>query len=321
TLTEEYMQVPLFRHYLDNIREVYSGSRDKHGNIIEFNRPEDYFSLVDSWCEEENNGVAYVTQILTDIRRGVFPDLTNEDLQEFGKQVKLAPGMPEFFEKLKKKWEGKCDIKFYIVSVGLDAIIRGSSVAKHVDGIFATKLVSRMYDLGLSDKPVLDGMANVLAPFTKSQSVIEIAKGGRKNIDKLLKDQDYVYDYRNIITIGDGLSDVSQFAYLRNKGSTTICVYKKGDINAYDKIDGNRKVRDRVSALLARDYNEDSMLWHYINSSIYKILNRQCEFDQVVLNRFRKKKIKDEKLRETVAEHIESCLECNGLYGFFSERP
>jgi 2-hydroxy-3-keto-5-methylthiopentenyl-1-phosphate phosphatase len=320
TLTEQYMQIPLFEAYFDNIKDAYKGTKDKNGNVIKFEHPSDYFKIVDSWAEP-NNGVAYVTQILTDIRLGVFPELTNEDLKQFGSKIELAPGLPAFFSRMKKKWENQCDIKFYIISVGFEEMIKGSAIAEHVDGIYGTKLVSRLHKLGKIDKPILDGVANIMTPFSKTKSIIEIAKGGKENIDKLMGSEEYELDYRNIITIGDGLSDVSQFAYLTNKGSLSICVYKIEDKQAFDRIMGNETVRDRVSALLQRDYRSNSMMNQYINKNIYRIIHKECNFDQSVLNREKKNKINDPKLRKVVKDHLETCSECNGLYSLAWEPP
>lgn len=320
TLTEEYMEEPLIAHYMDNVKRAYNGLKDKNGEVITFDSPSDYFKIVDRWGEP-NNGVAYVSQILNDIGAGIFPNVTNQDLRHFGQHIKMAPGIPQFFEKLKKEYYGKCDLKFYIVSVGLKEMIAGNSVAKYVDGVYGTELVSlaNMYDP--SKSAVLDSVAKIMTPFAKSYSAIEIAKGGKENVDKLMGHDEYTLDYRNIITVGDGLSDVSQFAYLNKKGSKIICVYKMGDKIAFEKINENKIVRERVSALLGRDYREGSMLWSYLKKSINNILSRKCDFDPLLLDISKKGKLRDKGIKGIIDEHTENCNECRSLYGFEWEPP
>ncbi|MEK6816744.1 MAG: hypothetical protein AABY09_03960 [Nanoarchaeota archaeon] len=320
TLTEEYMEEPLIAHYMDNVKRAYHGLRDKNGDVITFDSPSDYFRIVDRWGEP-NNGVAYVSQMLHDIRAGVFPNVTNDDLRHFGQYIRMAPGVPEFFEKLKQEFEGDCELKYYIVSVGLKEMILGNPVAKYVDGVYGTEMVSlaNMYD---PSKPaVLDSVARIMTPFSKSHSAIEVAKGGKENVNRVMGHNEYTLDYRNIITIGDGLTDVSQFAYLNKKGSKNICVYKMGDNNAFEKINNNKIVRERVSALLGRDYREGSMLWTYLKRSVNQILSRGCDFDPLLLDMYRKKKIRDARIKKIIDEHTEKCTECRGLYGFEWEPP
>ena len=62
TLSEEYQQMPLFRGFSENIKKEYG---------IE---PEDYFRVL---CKGTDIGVGSLEQMLNDVKKGIFPGLTN----------------------------------------------------------------------------------------------------------------------------------------------------------------------------------------------------------------------------------------------------
>lgn len=327
TLTEQYMQIPFLEAHFDNIVEHHDEKwKRPDESVIRIRKPEDWFQIVDAWGVP-NNGISYLSQFLVDIKDGVFPNITNDILKEFGSQVKLAPGLPEFYGALKEKWKNECEISNFILSVGFKAMIEGSAVASHVDGIYGTEFVSLAHKADVARgidpprEPVLDAIKCAVTPFSKSQHMIEIAKGGPENVDKLMSHSEYAFDYRNMITRGDSGTDISQFAIMRKRGAKTLCLYKLGDVDAFNKIMGNPLVRDRAHALHQRDYTVGSRHWGSINGIIAQMLNRKCDYDPVILDIYRKHKLRDTEIDAIVGKHIENCPECSGLYQFDWERP
>ena len=327
TLTEQYMQIPLLEAYFDNIVEHHDKKwKNPDGSVIRIKKPEDWFRVVDAWGVP-NNGIAYVSQFLADIRDGVFPNITNDDLREFGSRVQLAPGAPESLEVFREKWRDECDIHYFINSVGFKAMIEGSDYVDYMDEIYATELYSlaHMSDVvgGIDPprEPVLDAIRTAVTPFSKSQHMIEIAKGGYDKVDRLMSHSEYAFDYRNMCTVGDSGTDISQFAIMRKRGAPVLCLYKIGDVGAFNKIIDNPLVRDRANALLQRDFRVGSRFWGYLNGQIVRMLNRKCDYDPVILDIYRKHKLRETEIDATVSKHIENCPECSGLNQFDWERP
>jgi hypothetical protein len=88
TLTHGYMQSPLFKAYGVDPDEFWDES----------NGLQAYYGAIG--CNVSADTV-YLNHILTYVREGRFPDLTNKKLRELGSQIELAPGLPEFFEEMR----------------------------------------------------------------------------------------------------------------------------------------------------------------------------------------------------------------------------
>ena len=138
----------------------------------------------------------------------------------------------------------------------------------------------------------------------------------------MLQHFEYMFDYRNMIVLGDGTSDISQFAYARRKGSRIIGVYRHDSREAYDNIRTNKLIQDRCNAILPRDYREDSDLWNYINQKIRIMIKRKCNFDPELVDMERKKKIRDPVLLRRVRRHVnQECDYCRGLKEWYPVAP
>lgn len=78
--------------------------------------------------------LAYLTWILENVGEGKrFGMLTNAQLRELGKGLEFYPGIPELFADLKAITEQhpltRPVVEFYVVSGGLEEVIRGTSIA------------------------------------------------------------------------------------------------------------------------------------------------------------------------------------------------
>ena len=72
-------------------------------------------------------------KLLLDLTAPLMPlcGLTNQDLREFGATLKPHPGVPEFFDDIRKKVadiDPEIKVQFWVVSGGLEEIIRGCAV-------------------------------------------------------------------------------------------------------------------------------------------------------------------------------------------------
>lgn len=342
TLTEEYQQIALFQDSLDKIKEKYNSHKIKNKKI-EINSPLDYFKISDAWSTQ-HDGLGYIQQMLFDMNNGVLPPLSNRDLREYGKKIKLSEGVPEFMKNLREEFSDECYIGFYIVSVGLSEMIKGTGIDKCVDGIYATDLVSlRLLHNKFSEKEInkqinkyglegnvdlsvlldimpVDSLRNLVQPFSKTACVIDIAKGGPSKRDNLLRSEDFLFNYNNMIFIGDGTSDISSFAYLKKKGATTIGVYKDKDTEAFEKASGNSKVITRLDILGPRNYNKDYVLFKKgLVPTISKMIERKCEFPPLIMDMYKKNRIRrsstdSKRLIKAIEDHGRKCKECNLSY-------
>ncbi|MEA3378387.1 MAG: hypothetical protein U9Q69_01985 [Nanoarchaeota archaeon] len=337
TLTEEYQQIVLFKDYLEQIKERYDG-KIINGNQVKIKNPIDYFKISDAWGIKYD-GLGYIEQMIFDMNNEVLPALSNRDLREYGKQIPLSEGVPDFIQNLREEFKDECYIGFYIISVGLNEMIKGSGIADNFDGISATKLLSlkalhnkfseeeikkqlKKYNLSegadLLDIMPIDSLKYLVQPFSKTASVIDIAKGGSKKRDDFLTNLEFLFKYNNMIYMGDGTSDISSFAYLKKKGATTIGVYEN-NMNGFLKAWRSPKIMTRLDILAPRNYKKENGLFRRVLvPTISKMVERRCCFPPQIMDMYKKNRIiKDKTTRRLINDienHAKKCPECELTY-------
>lgn len=117
-------------------------------------------------------------------------------------------------------------------------MIRGSSIAAHVDGIFGCESLrspflpyfSRQPEFGLTDlSRQITQIGMIVDNTIKTRFVFEINKGTNKNpqidVNAKIADADRRVPVRNMIYIADGPSDVPVFSVVRKGGGKAYAVY------------------------------------------------------------------------------------------------
>ncbi len=303
TLTDEYQQMPL-------ITEKFSLFQQKYP---EMKVPMDFFAISNKLQPHSEPRIGYMHQMCTDAM--IIGPFAQKQLREAGKKVKLAKGIPAFFPEFKRFTEERqVNIHYHAISMGLYDMMMDSPVAPHMESIRASHFEYA------SDGSLLRPTVT-MGPFDKIGAIIEIIKGGENSRDKLVHPSAFKFDYRNLICIGDGFSDVPKFAYVRERGGFPILVYGDGD---YDKIITDPKkaeILERVLAIVPRDYSVDGPIWRMINHFIGIMKQRTCadEWDPRHFHVYRKnqlllrrgqKAIIPFKLKECIEEHIKECGYC-----------
>ncbi len=317
TMTLCAMQLPFLEDCFDAIKKEYDSKpwpdyamehtfgKNKSKWPVErpkyaIEKPEDWFKLTD--FAPPYNTIGYLDQFLHDNRSGVFPGYTAEGLHAIGARVELAPGLPEFFQKLRDRWSGEAHLSFNLISTGMRDIIDGMPIAKEFDNIFACELFSR-------SGGVIDSMSDVVQAFSKSRYLIQLAKGAETLIRRVVPAEKLTFPYKNMICFGDGMSDIDHFAYLRKKSGYVACVYPGGSAQSYEKSANNKELTDRISLLAPRDYRLGSPLWTAVNHRIARVIDNRCDFEPVTLDSYRKGYLALTEKRD-VEKHIVDCRRC-----------
>src|SRR5262245_12972110 len=98
----------------------------------------------DGW----DSPLAYLTWILDNVGDGKRCGmLTNSALRQFGAGLEFYRGIPELFDELRAIAAAhtltRPAVEFYVVSGGLEEIIRGSRIAGYVSGIWGCNLAEQ----------------------------------------------------------------------------------------------------------------------------------------------------------------------------------
>ena len=192
--------------------------------------------------------------------------LTKNVLREQGKTVELLPGIPEWFSKIREFGETEgVRIEHYIVSSGLTQIILGTGLADEFSGIYASEF---LYDE--NGVPIWPGLA--LNYTSKTQFIFRINKGIRditeaKALNSFTPQSERRIPYRNMIYIGDGLTDVPCMKLVKLNGGRSIGVYQGDDDSQVCDLIRH----DRVNYITRADYRFDQELASIVKKLIVSI--------------------------------------------------
>ena len=192
--------------------------------------------------------------------------LTKNVLKEQGKTVELLPGIPEWFSKIREFGETEgVRIEHYIVSSGLTQIILGTGLAEEFSGIYASEF---LYDE--NGVPIWPALA--LNYTSKTQFIFRINKGIRditeaKALNSFTPQSERRIPYRNMIYIGDGLTDVPCMKLVKLNGGRSIGVYQGDDDSQVCDLIRH----DRVNYITRADYRFDQELASIVKKLIVSI--------------------------------------------------
>ncbi len=194
--------------------------------------------------------------------------LTKEYLNSLGKNIKYFPGVSTWFNRINAFGERLgAKVEHYIVSSGTKEIIDGSSIAHEFKKIYGCEF---LYD-ELTKEAIWPKMA---INFTlKTQFVFRISKGAFDISDEEKLNSDtpdnrrHVF-YRNMIYIGDGMTDIPCMQVVKDKGGKSIAVYRPNDQAHVSKL-----VHDaRINFVCQADYRENSSLEKFVTMSMESMI-------------------------------------------------
>ena len=179
--------------------------------------------------------------------------LTEKYLNSCASGIVLYKGVASWFERINEYGQKLgVQIEHYIVSSGITEIIEGTPIAKYFKKIYGCRF---LYDQ--SGQAIWPATA---INFTlKTQFIFRISKGvlDIRDDDNLNKHtDDRRISYRNMLYIGDGLTDIPCMKLLREKGGKAIALYPSGN---RDKV--LQLVMDnRINYACVADYTQNSTL-------------------------------------------------------------
>lgn len=174
--------------------------------------------------------------------------ITHGRLRSHGKSVELFPGVKSWFRRV-NTYANKRGLnpEHYIISSGVKEIIEGTSIARKFKEIYAA---SFCYDE--NGVPFWPAMA--VNYTNKTQFLFRINKGvsevtENKGINEYMPEDSRRVPFRNMIYIGDGLTDVPCMKLTRQNGGHSIAVYSN------DKSDADKMLlHGRVDYAAPADY-------------------------------------------------------------------
>lgn len=185
---------------------------------------------------------AYLRLLLDEIGPGRrLGTLKEADLRALGATLDDAfyPGLPDIFDHLRASVAQYRDIsvEFYITSGGLQQVIEGSAiVGKYFSGVYGCLL-------GEAEDGVLRYIKRCVTFTEKTRFLFEINKGLVASdtlanpflVNKDLPQEDRRVPFKNIIYVGDGLTDIPCFSLVKLMGGVPFGVFQPGEESSAKK--------------------------------------------------------------------------------------
>ncbi len=218
-------------------------------------KPAEFWDLTTQFVEKENveKILAYMYMMVLQAReKGI--KLTKEYLNSLGKAIKYYEGVTTWFSRMNAYGESLgLTVEHYLVSSGTKEIIDGCSIAKEFKAIYGCEfLFDEVTGEAIWPKYAIN--------YTmKTQYFFRVSKGVIDSSDDVTLNQrtrNRRIPYRNIVYIGDGMTDIPCMILVKENGGKSIAVYQK---DKKDRVMGLLE-DGRVNYICRADYKSGSEL-------------------------------------------------------------
>lgn len=218
--------------------------------------------------------------------------LSKSYLRSLGKDVHLYPGVREWFGRINEygKEQG-VKIEHYVISSGIRDIIKGTDIANEFCSVYACDFY---YD---ENGEVV--WPKIAINYTlKTQYLFRINKGATdENDDKTINEKTLQkrIPFRNMIYIGDGLTDIPCMTLLKKQGGKSIGLYTNKTRDRVEQF----LLDERINYMCRANYNENSEL-----DKIIKLIIQSCALSSKLAMREEAQVKKAEEKRTLDLENI-----------------
>ena len=189
-------------------------------------------------------------------------ELSEDNLKKHGKSIPLFPGVNTWFERINEyATANKIELQHYIISSGLDAMIRGTEIGNQFSQIFACK-----YHYSPNGKRVI-WPAQAINYTTKTQFLFRINKGIKNSwnndeVNKFIELEKRDIPFQRMIYFGDGDTDIPSMKMVRYQGGFSLAVFdeKKWNNQSTQKKVEKLIAEERANYVVPANYQQGSQL-------------------------------------------------------------
>jgi len=215
---------------------------------------------------EKMDGILAYMYVMLKRANAANKPIRREDFVALGKNLEFFPGVVDWFARINRAGKKRgVDIEHYIISSGLGEIIEGSSICKHFTEVYACEF--HYNASGVADWP-----KNLVNYTTKTQFLFRVNKGipdlsNDRDLNNYTPEDERRVPFRNMLYIGDGLTDVPCMRLVKSNGGFSIAVYTDASKNTV----GELLAHNRVDFLAPADYSEGGALDIIVQEIIQKM--------------------------------------------------
>lgn len=251
------MAKPIIALLYDFDKTLCTKDMQEFAFIPEINMDAPVFWAATNKMAEEHDMDPILAYMYMMIQKATAADkpIRREDFQRMGKKIEYFPGVKQWFSRINEY--GKqlgVQIEHYVISSGLKELIDGTDIVDYFKKVYACEF---LYDAsGVAKWPAL------AVNYTgKTQFLFRINKGfldvyDDKSVNKSMSDEERRVSFKNMIYIGDGITDIPCMKLVKEYGGQSLAVYteERKDI-AYQLLR-----EERVNYIAKSDYRKGKEL-------------------------------------------------------------
>lgn len=226
---------------------------------------------------------AYLYRMIELSKSGKVPPITAKTLGEWAQQITYYPGVAGIFDRLRahvKSVNPTLNLEFYLISSGIEAILRQSQVAHQFEDIWSC-------DFAYDAQGAIEFPKRVVSFTDKTRYIFHISKGlfgerarGRPfDVNRKVDSHGLRVPLNQMIFVGDGYTDIPCFSLVLKGGGIAIGVYDTHNRDKWGRAWGFIE-QQRVSNLVPADYAENSALSNSLIMAVESI-SRRIELSQL----------------------------------------
>lgn len=191
--------------------------------------------------------------------------ITRDTLRKLGREVKLFDGVGSWFHRI-NSYAAKKGMKaeHYIISSGLKEIIEGTSIAGEFKEIYAAEFCYDEDNVPCWPAMAVNYTSKTQFLFRINKGVLDITEDNQLN--EYMPEEKRRVPFRNMIYIGDGLTDVPCMKLVRVNGGHSIAVYCDEKRDAVNPM----ILQGRVNFIAPADYTKGSTL----EKTVFAVLDK-----------------------------------------------
>lgn len=226
-----------------------------------------FWAKASSLAQEEHMDkiLAYMYLMIKESKSSEKP-IKRENFVTLGGNIEFFNGVEEWFDRITEYGKEKgVTIEHYIISSGLKEIIEGSKIYKKFKKIYACEFLYEENGLAVWPKMAVNYTTKTQFLFRINKGVLDISEDEKLN--QYVDNDDRPIPFRNMIYIGDGLTDVPCMKLVKSNGGKSIAVYQARKKKVVAKLLNDK----RVDFIAPADYSDGKEIDQIVKDVIVKM--------------------------------------------------
>lgn len=191
--------------------------------------------------------------------------IRREDFVALGKKIQLYPGVEDWFARINAfGLEQGVRVEHYLISSGLKEIVEGCSIFDQFKEVYASEFLYDENGVAVWPKLAVNYTAKTQFLFRINKGVLDISND--LDLNRSIPDELRPVPFRNMIYIGDGLTDVPCMKLVKLNRGQSLAVYKKEKATGYSLLTDKR-----VDLIAPADYQEGKKLDKLVKMILQKM--------------------------------------------------